>query len=76
MPRTLYSPRFSDDVVRALHREGQRRKMSMTRLADLLLRQSLDRLDHPATEPARVADDPRPLPDSGSHAAQVRCAPR
>ena len=45
MPRTLYSPRFSDDVVRALYREGQRRKMSMTRLADLLLRQSLGRLD-------------------------------
>ena len=41
MPRTLYSPRLSDDVVRALYREGQRRRMPMTRLADDLLRQSL-----------------------------------
>ncbi|MCF7734301.1 MAG: hypothetical protein K9N23_21640 [Akkermansiaceae bacterium] len=41
MPRTLYSPRLSDDVVRALYREGQRRRMPMTRLADELLRQSL-----------------------------------
>ena len=40
MPRTLYSPRLSDDVVRALYREGQRRQMPMTRLADDLLRQS------------------------------------
>jgi hypothetical protein len=48
MPRTLYSPRLSDDVVRALYREGQRRRMPMTRLADDLLRQSL----------VRFADDP------------------
>lgn len=41
MPRRLYSPRLSDDVVRALYREGQRRRMPMTRLADELLRQSL-----------------------------------
>jgi len=41
MPRTLYSPKLSDDVVRALYREGQRRRMPMTRLADDLLRQSL-----------------------------------
>ena len=41
MPRNLYSPRLSDDVVRALYREGQRRRMPMTRLADDLLRQSL-----------------------------------
>ena len=37
MPRTLYSPRLSDDVVRALYREGRRRKMPMTRLADELI---------------------------------------
>ncbi len=42
MSRTLYSPRLSDDVVRALYREGQRRRIPMTRLADELLRQSLD----------------------------------
>jgi len=44
MSRTLYSPRLSDDVVRALYREGQRQRLPMTRLADLLLRQSLDSL--------------------------------
>jgi len=42
MSRTLYSPKLSDDVVRALYREGQRRRMPMTRLVDELLRQSLD----------------------------------
>ena len=41
MSRTLYSPRLSDDVVRALYREGRRRRMPMTRLADDLLRRSL-----------------------------------
>ena len=41
MPRTLYSPRLSDDVVRSLYREGRRRRMPMTRLADLLLREAL-----------------------------------
>jgi len=41
MPRTLYSPRLSDDVVRLLYREGQRQRMPMTRLADLLLREAL-----------------------------------
>ena len=42
MPRNLYSPRLSDDVVRLLYREGQRRRIPMTRLADDLLRQSLE----------------------------------
>ena len=69
MPRTLYSPRFSDDVVRALYREGQRRKMSMTRLADLLLRQALGQLDSPATELYCVAEEPQLQPIHGSHAA-------
>jgi hypothetical protein len=41
MPRTLYSPRLSDDVVRALYREGQRQRKPMTRLADELLRGAL-----------------------------------
>jgi hypothetical protein len=41
MSRTLYSPRLSDDVVRALYREGQRRRVPMTRIADDLLRQAL-----------------------------------
>jgi hypothetical protein len=42
MPRTLYSPRLSDDVVRALYQEGKRRNQPMTRLADELLRESLE----------------------------------
>lgn len=41
MPRNLYSPRLSDDVVRALFREGQRLRKPMTRLADELLRGAL-----------------------------------
>ena len=59
MPRTLYSPRLSDDVVRALYREGQRRRQPMTKVADALLRQSLDRL---AEDPPllRVCEDPPP----------------
>lgn len=41
MSRNLYSPRLSDDVVRALYREGQRRRKPMTHLADELLRNAL-----------------------------------
>ena len=44
MPRNLYSPRLSDDVVRALYREGQRRRKPMTHLADELLRNALAEL--------------------------------
>lgn len=59
MPRNLYSPRLSEDVVRALYREGQRRRQPMTRLADQLLRQSLGRI---ANDPPllRVCEDPAP----------------
>jgi hypothetical protein len=46
MSRNLYSPRLSDDVVRALYRVGKRRRMPMTRLAD---------------DPWRVADTARNL---------------
>ena len=67
MPRSLYSPKLSDDVVRALYREGQRRRMPMTRLADDLLRQSLGsvagivpalhiREEEPVTIPIRESD--------------------
>ena len=56
MPRTLYSPRLSDDVVRSLYREGQRRQMPMTRLADLLLREALGSTGSTLT----VLPDPRP----------------
>ena len=41
MPSTLYSPKLSDDVIRALYRECQLRRIPMTRLADELLRRSL-----------------------------------
>lgn len=48
MPRTLYSPRLSDDVVRALYREGRRRRMPMTRLADELILAALAGSGSPA----------------------------
>lgn len=61
MPRTSYSPRLSDDVVRSLYREGLRRGMPMTRLADLLLREALASstslivlLDPPAVPPGKA----------------------
>ncbi|MES2658861.1 MAG: hypothetical protein V4689_09595 [Verrucomicrobiota bacterium] len=41
MPRTLYSPRLSDDVVRLLYQEGKRLRMPMTRLADDLILRGL-----------------------------------
>lgn len=48
MPRTLYSPRLSDDVVRSLYREARRRGLPMTRLADELIRSSLAQAETPA----------------------------
>ena len=42
MPRSLYTPRLSDHVVRALYREAKQRRIPMTRLADELILQSLD----------------------------------
>ncbi|MEO5714657.1 MAG: hypothetical protein ABIT37_14315 [Luteolibacter sp.] len=65
MPRTLYSPRLSDDVVRALYREGLRRKMPMTRLADDLLRQALNQFqsaDFAEVVLPEVASDPPSIP--------------
>lgn len=57
MPRNLYTPRLSDDVVRALYREALRRRQPMTVVADTLLRQSLGRI---ANDPPllRVCEDP------------------
>ncbi len=57
MPRSLYSPKLSDDVVRALYREGLRLKKPMTQVADDLLRQSFSTLadDTPCL---RVCEDP------------------
>jgi hypothetical protein len=59
MSRTLYSPKLSDDVVRALYREGLRRRQPMTVVADTLLRQSLGRI---ANDPPllRVCEAPPP----------------
>ena len=54
MARTLYSPRLSDDVVRALYHEAKHRGIPMTRLADELLRQSLPALI-PEPRPATAA---------------------
>ena len=62
MPRTLYSPRLSDDVVRALYQEGRRRRLPMTRLADELLRQSLSR---------HVEESPKPYPVKKSTPAEA-----
>ncbi len=64
MPRTLYSPRLSDDVVRALYHEGKRRKLPMTRLADLLLRQALS-----GTNGISVLPDPPPADQPGREVA-------
>jgi hypothetical protein len=55
MPRTLYSPRLSDDVVRALYRECQRQRKPMTRLADELLRGALAKTTE--TEPLHCVAD-------------------
>lgn len=59
MPRNLYTPRLSDDVIRALYREGLRRRQPMTIVADTLLRQALGRI---ANNPLllRVCEDPQP----------------
>ncbi len=64
MSRTLYSPRLSDDVVRALYREGQRRRMPMTRLADDLLRQSIDQFTGipPVLHPRLCEEEPERIP--------------
>ena len=48
MPRTLYSPRLSDDVVRSLYRAAKRRRMPMTRLADELILAGLAKEDSSA----------------------------
>ena len=58
MSRTLYSPRLSDDVIRALYREGQRQRMPMTKLADRLLRHSLGSLTTEAQALHLVREDP------------------
>jgi len=57
MPRNLYTPRLSDDVVRALYREGLRQRKPMTIVADTLLRQALNQA---LTDPhlLRVCEDP------------------
>lgn len=58
MPRNLYSPKLSDDVVRSLYREGLRRRQPMTVVADELLRQSFNAMtDEPGL---RVCEDPPP----------------
>ncbi|MEO5716288.1 MAG: hypothetical protein ABIT37_22605 [Luteolibacter sp.] len=57
MSRNLYTPRLSDDVVRALYREALRRRQPMTVVADTLLRQSLGRIAND-TPLLRVCEDP------------------
>ena len=62
MPRSLYSPKLSDDVVRALYREGQHRRMPMTRLADELLRQSISRFGNDSPVPSLHEEEPTTVP--------------
>lgn len=57
MSRTLYSPKLSDDVVRSLYREGLRRRMPMTQLADELLRSALAEVPLLVVVPS-VAEEP------------------
>jgi len=62
MSRNLYSPRLSDDVVRALYREGRRRRIPMTRLADDLLRRSLASSVTETSIPHLCEDEPARSP--------------
>lgn len=61
MPRNMCSPRLSNDVVRALYQEGQHRRMPMTKLADLLLREALEITGNPLV----VLPDPLPVDNLG-----------
>ena len=69
MPRSLYSPKLSDDVVRALFREGQRRRIPMTRLADELLRQSISGFGNAPPAPNLHEEEPTPVPYRNADAA-------
>ncbi len=69
MPRNLYSPRLSDDVVRLLYREGQRRRIPMTRLADDLLRQSLEQTTPDTPVLHLCEDEPGVIPNRQAGAA-------
>ena len=69
MSRSLYSPKLSDDVVRALCRGGQRRRMPMTRLADNLLRQSLGSVTGPQAAVHIREEEPEVIPIRETDAA-------
>ena len=69
MPRSLYSPKLSDDVVRALYREGQRRRIPMTRLADELLRQSISGFGNAPPVPSLHEEEPTATPYRNADAA-------
>lgn len=66
MQRKMYSPRLSDEVVRSLYREGQLRRIPMTRLADALLRQALGL---PAHAPVQIAREGGPAHPTDSATA-------
>ena len=71
MPRTLYSPRLSDDVVRALYREGKRRRLPMTRLADELIMTALamTMTSTESTTPEEASQFPEVISIPGKQAA-------
>ncbi len=60
MARTLYSPRLSDDVIRVLYKEGKRRHIPMTRLADELILVGLATKQPPSEQTPH--DKPADLP--------------
>ena len=41
MAHNLYSPKLSEDVIRALYREAKKRRRPMTKLANEFLREAL-----------------------------------
>ena len=59
MPRTLYSPRLDDELIRRLYREGRRQGRPMTLVLDQIVRAAL-----PEEAPALVAESP---PDQEEH---------
>lgn len=61
MPRTLYSPRLEDGLVRRLYRAALSRRMPMTRLLDEIVTGALS-ADKPSTENGSP-DTSHPQPD-------------
>lgn len=61
-----YTPAISRFMVSVLYHEAQRRKMPMTKLTDLLLRQSLDGSESWRHAELKVAESSPPYPAPSS----------